>query len=647
MHSTCTLFLLKKREREEGMAILSGSIEIEEDILLTPSERRLSERGPEGHLLFSQLTQREEQHPTPLLLLLWSTQGWSAKLQLSLAQPSFELKLPSAAHPKDRFMVTLCARTRSVEGSIARRRLGSTMARAEQMPRTFPLCPLVNSTEINQQSIGRITFNALQTTIARGPQPPLTPGRQFVQKIVEAETDWFNNLLHLGDETLQIRSDTWRTSLGHLPSSYFLYLEKVPKMDESVLVEALKISCLRLGCSLQLLEDGSEMERAEIVATAVSSLVTASPYIPDLARLPNRKDGVEVEQFSKSADTNSGDCEDLTNTSMQLWRSIPGTWRSAAANSASRIAKQFRHIGLLASAKSSTISHTTKRRNGPRSVYSKSYLAEPFTGHFFMASFQRMEERDVTWTQISSQERKKLESSRASTPAPLCPPVLTEGTGFTSPFPLPFYPEGTPIRPAPVEVEGAPSGFASLIADSLLSQEEMRDGAWDLEASSFYRWVVWAYEPTPNGVNSFVLVTYDPKDGNYHVGANYRHLLQGHPNIRFVRSPAQATDPRILALLKKGGGAVFPPTSPRRPSPAERKLSWTSSLGTPARGETLCLVRPGWCSPERARQIVASLKGKRFTLTIRRMAEFHNPLGDGWDRNLDDTVESTDLMIEI
>lgn len=566
---------------DEDIAILKPSEQAIQDMIVsrTPGDGR-------GPIKFTQSAPLDEGGTSssaggmhPVLLLIWF-QEHTAKTLMDLgASRAFTMQFPPTQRrilrgQEDGLVgmgVTVVIRTRNEQGILARRRIGTAVVPWSHLlgmgdGGPFDLTPLVNSRAIHSMLSGKVSVVVSEPPRVMYHDSPgvgdLPSARELVSQFISRETDDFGRHRMLSEEVKMIRSQAWRTPGGFCPTLFYLWARRArnQRMDPQFFYGALLLACNRLGISITTFMKMPDERTVEVVGTAISSVVTMSPYLTDMARVKSYSGGPVarkgVEHFASSAETNSLDCEDGSVVAAgTLWVGLSrGNWKRGAevhpiVKKAQRIASGYRHFGALSSVTGPSISGVSSASE-PINVFGTQYLSQAYTGHFFVFSlpkdvFQRM-------TDMSPAPRPMPSSS--SSQEVRMPTLLTESTGFTATLPLPVDAYSfTPLSREQQEDKGkiqslleylrthsdtVLDGFHPQGHDDVAPREVFRREP-DANVSSFYRHVVWAYEVQ---VRSGTL---PPKgwilgriagDGRFSVGLNYRHLMQQDERCRFVAS---------------------------------------------------------------------------------------------------------------
>ena len=655
----------------------------------------------------------------------YNDRGWSHKFITTKNPFEFEINLPATTTvgDDDKIIFHFLIHTTSENGIIARRRIGTVAIKLINLEidtyrgrhNSFTVRPLVNSKTIhNNTMVGIIRNMSIVWPTKTDPNKHVKIDAKTIRMydvyvsavLRKEEMFWRQCNRSYGYQTKEIeliRLESWRTPIGKGPLKFFFWnsTDAYSVSDPYFFDNAIDIALQRLGglTRIEFLEYAesafdpqktttSDLIKArlivtEVVASAIANVVTSAPYLIDMARIPSKNSfgnhslkNISVEHFARSADSNSGDCEDLTNTALLLWTTLkegkwePGKRVSKVVKTASAIARQYVHIALLASVTCPSISSSNSKnesRGEYVSVNSREYSERPFTGHCFAASLPHNYLNIIT----SSGETVSDISDRD-----FWPTIIVEGTGLTRVFPLPYtaYRGATTLSEdidinlrdenifknklhkdislfyseqngRSSSISNTLKAFTSVMKDDMLSPAQYKEFKSDANVSPFYRFLVWAYLPTTNKVSGASYILKNRVTGA--LGISYRLLASQDPSVHLIKSPGE-TEIQLTAVKNRHLKFLLP-----SPSPTKTQLSGSKLLrsGGRATSKVLRLYRAGYFENERL-AIISSVMDKEvdngnlvgYKIFHDNFGEFKTQAGS-WSRDVDDAIQSTRLEL--
>lgn len=665
---------------------------------------------------------------------------WSHKFSCVDNPSVFEVDLPGITPrdpqlldiiPKlridDKIIFHFLIHTTSDSGVIARRRIGTVAIDITDVtvptPAKYIIKPLVNSDSISSNiTVGHI--NNLVLSPLKEVLREFSNMRQLSPYIAEKyavdisainrreELFWRENqdttMVYPTDEVGNIRLALWRTPVGMAPLRFFFWDHASEHCisDQDFFANAISIALKRLGdlpekkflAYAEIALDYHESKKhkisviiearvraTEVVATAIAAAVTASPYLVDMARIPTKSPygesklkKIPVEHFGRSADVNSGDCEDKTCTAMILWKRLAkGHWNPRKFTpdvviKASEIAKQYVHLALLGSVTSPDVlsAKIHQHRGTYVSTDSHKYRVHPYTGHCFSASVPHN-----YFKLISS-----ITKTNGSIPdCAFWPTLIIEGTGGMRVLPLPYsayrgaipLSEEIEIKNSDIQntkfnnklhrnivashtrgetnaISGILRGFTPLLKDDMINADQYSSFSSDANTSPFYRFIVWAYLPECSDTQT--CPNYLLKNNNTgELGISYRMLAEQNPHVRLIKSP-EVTKPQLNSVTNKYLKFLPPfPLPSKTPESGSKILK--SKGDTTTTNNVLRLYRPGYLEPGRLSIIsnimdLEILQGDLlgYKIVNDNFGEFKIKSG-AWDKNLDEAIQCIRLEL--
>lgn len=675
---------------------------------------------------FSASIQKEKAADSSILLLLSVSydKEWTAKQKIKKNPGGFKQVLPplpegARLYLEDRLLIRVVIHTSTNSGQVARRELGELTIKFKHILKATEhagnsyvtkLTPMVNESDINNYVIVGAVSN-VKFRSGKGPERVVGIRKrsderrseknieQLISKLIfQDEKNWSQSTRNNRTEIKDIYLNSWRTPKGKVPIQFFFTdrnafnTPSCPGFFEN----ALTIAADRLGSSVSdfvalatlALKDSTgqpdqleaRVQSMEILGTALAAVVTCSPYTADVARIPmvnawNRSTEtkiVGVEQFARSSDINSGDCEDGSVTMLGLLiRLTVANWISPPSPSvvlASKLINRYVLFGNLSSVTSPDVASAQKSsvKDKVIAIDSRHYLNLPFTGHSFVFCLpEKYFQNCRTKGEVVSD-------------ADYWPVLIQEPTGPARvlPLPTPAYRGASLLANQSSPTDEVQEGLISILHENVatlkfgkkrraalksafagftpvMKDEEVTDVEFTkyplANVSAFYRFIMHAYRVDTKKKCVVPYITGSWGD-NRIVGVNYRLLATGHRDFRLYNTP-RATKEERHVVEETRLNCLYPSMFPHKTAAAGTKVVESGGDTMDYGIGVARFLRSGYMEPQKIKMIKLLLdelvKKKElsgYEIVKDNFGEFKASSGS-WDEEIDDAFQVTRLNL--